>query len=75
MEGVEVINKRKGLNLWGGLMASGGCGVYDSTTKQWYTVSDDNGDGATKDDALGWYNDPHETFTKWCCDSCPWNAS
>lgn len=74
LEGVTILD-RKAIKL---VKGRGGCGVYydnpnDQENKGWYAAPDGNGDGATKDDALYWFHDDHSHYTRWCCDSCPWN--
>jgi hypothetical protein len=76
LKNVTVLNKAQQAKVGGGAVT---CGL--KVNGVWYHVIDGDGDGATKDDALGglgttFYN-PNGTVagtaTNWCCASCPWN--
>jgi hypothetical protein len=77
LQGVNVLGRAQQKQIKG----SGPCGVKDSNGT-WHQITDGNGNGATRDDALQAFNDGTATGTQsgnsydiigWCCDSCPWN--
>lgn len=85
LQGVNILSKQVQKKVQGGLLdagGGGGCGVIfqspNGGTRYVIYVTDENGNGATKDDAIAWASNSQgispqggiENTGHWCCASC-----
>lgn len=75
LQGVNILSKDAQKQIKG----RGPCGV--KVNGEWCYVTDTNGSGGTRDEAVGYLGASGScgggdvgTVTNWCCDSCPWNS-